>query len=47
MKRLFDEYGTLLLEFVCSTIGFNILYNILINGNYVHNLISHSIYGIL
>lgn len=47
MKKLFDEYSTLMLSFVCSTIGFEILFKIIANSEYVHNVINHLLYGTL
>lgn len=47
MKRLFDEYSILILCFVCSIIGFNMIYRILINGDSIHNIINHLLYGVI
>lgn len=47
MKKLFDEYGTLMLSFVCSTIGFDFLFKTMMNGEYIHNIINHLLYGTL
>lgn len=47
MRKLFDEYGVLLLCFVCSLIGFNILHGVLVNGNGIHILLTRFLYGIL
>lgn len=45
MRKLFDEYGTLLLCYVCSIVGFDIINNIVINGSYIHDIICHLLYG--
>lgn len=45
MRKLFDEYGTLLLCYVCSIIGFNMIYNLFLNGNYIHDIVGNLLYG--
>ena len=47
MKRLFEEYSVLLLCFICSMVGFNLLYNVITNGHYIHGIINHLLYGVL
>lgn len=45
MKRLFDEYGFLMLAFVSTLIGMNIVLKIL-NGKGILNLIKKGILGL-
>ena len=47
MNKLFEEYGTLALCYVCSIVGFDILFKILVNSDSIHNLINHFLYGTL
>lgn len=47
MRKLFDEYSTLLLCFVCSIIGFELLYKMFASGSIIHNAINHILYGTL
>lgn len=47
MRKLFNEYGVLLLCFVCSIIGFNIFKDILLESGRIHTLLIRFLYGIL
>lgn len=47
MRRIFDEYGTLALCYICSVFGFSILYKTIMEGEYIHNIIKHLLYGVL
>lgn len=47
MRKLFSEYSILLLCFVCSIIGFNILKEVMMNSGGIHTLLTRFLYGIL
>lgn len=45
MRKTFEEYGLLLICFVGSIIGFNLLTKLIIHGDKLHNIINRFIYG--
>lgn len=47
MRKLFNEYSVLLLCFVCSVIGFNILKDTVMNAGGIYALLTRFLYGIL
>lgn len=47
MRRLFEEYSVLLLAFVCSIFGFDLIFRFFINGDNLKNIIVHLLYGVI
>lgn len=47
MRKLFDEYGVLLLSFICASIGFSFVQNLFLSNDFVCNILEHFIYGLL
>lgn len=47
MKKIFDEYSVLLLSFICSIVGFEVLFKVLVNSDSIHNIVDYFLYGTL